>query len=207
MPSRRTKANSHRELLRERILDILGTVGLQSRVYDLFPHELSGGMKQRVCIAMAIALNPSLIIADEPTSALDVVVQRVVAQTLLDVKKRLNVSMILIGHDMGLQAQLVDRIAVMYAGNIAEITPVQAAFDAPLHPYTQLLIASIPSIKARKALHVTEGLTHDLRRPPPGCVFSLRCPQVADECRAVVPLMREMRPDQQVACHRCELWM
>jgi oligopeptide/dipeptide ABC transporter ATP-binding protein len=164
-------------------------------------------MKQRVCIAMAIALNPSLIIADEPTSALDVVVQRVVAQTLLDVKKRLNVSMILIGHDMGLQAQLVDRIAVMYAGNIAEITPVQAAFDAPLHPYTQLLIASIPSIKARKALNVTEGLTHDLRRPPPGCVFSLRCPHVADECRAVVPLMREMRPGQQVACHRCELWM
>ncbi len=193
--------------LRERILDILSTVGLQSRVYDLFPHELSGGMKQRVCIAMAIALNPSLIIADEPTSALDVVVQRVVAQTLLDVKKRLNVSMILIGHDMGLQAQLVDRIAVMYAGNIAEITPVQTAFDAPLHPYTQLLIASIPSIKARRALNITEGLTHDLRRPPPGCVFSLRCPHVADECRAVVPLMREMRPGQQVACHRCENWM
>jgi peptide/nickel transport system ATP-binding protein len=201
------EGNQPSRVLKERILDILGTVGLQSRVYDLFPHELSGGMKQRVCIAMAIALNPSLIIADEPTSALDVVVQRVVAQTLLDVKKRLNVSMILIGHDMGLQAQLVDRIAVMYAGNIAEITPVQAAFDAPLHPYTQLLIASIPSIKARKALNVTEGLTHDLRRPPPGCVFSLRCPHVADECRAVVPLMREMRPGQQVACHRCELWM
>src|SRR5229473_5682953 len=125
-------------VLRERIMEILTTVGLQSRVYDLFPHELSGGMKQRVCIAMAIALNPSLIIADEPTSALDVVVQRVVAQTLLDVKKRLNVSMILIGHDMGLQAQLVDRIAVMYAGNIAEITPVESAFSAPLHPYTQL---------------------------------------------------------------------
>ena len=201
------EGNQPARLLRERILEILNTVGLQSRVYDLFPHELSGGMKQRVCIAMAIALNPSLIIADEPTSALDVVVQRVVAQTLLDVKRRLNVSMILIGHDMGLQAQLVDRIAVMYAGNIAEITPVQSAFDAALHPYTQLLIASIPSIKARKPLNVTEGLTHDLRRPPPGCVFSLRCPHVADECRAVVPLMREMRPDQYVACHRCELWM
>jgi peptide/nickel transport system ATP-binding protein len=196
-----------RRALRERILEILSTVGLQSRVYDLFPHELSGGMKQRVCIAMAIALNPSLIIADEPTSALDVVVQRVVAQTLLDVKKRLNVSMILIGHDMGLQAQLVDRIAVMYAGNIAEITPVQAAFDEPLHPYTQLLIASIPSIKERKPLRVTEGLTHDLRRPPPGCVFNLRCPHAADECRALVPLIREMKPDHRVACHRCELWM
>jgi len=164
-------------------------------------------MKQRVCIAMAVILNPSLIIADEPTSALDVVVQRVVAQTLLDVKERLNVSMILIGHDMGLQAQLVDRIAVMYAGNVVEIAPVQAAFSEPLHPYTQLLISSIPSIKTRKPLHVTEGLTHDLRRPPPGCVFSLRCPQVADECRITSPQLREMRPDHFVACHRVENWM
>jgi len=197
-----------RRALKERILDVLATVGLPpTRVYDLFPHELSGGMKQRVCIAMAIALNPSLIIADEPTSALDVVVQRVVAQTLLDVKRRLNVSMILIGHDMGLQAQLVDRIAVMYAGNIVEIAPVQAAFSEPLHPYTQLLIAAIPSIKERKPLKVTEGLTHDLRRPPPGCVFSLRCPHVADECRAIVPALREMKPDHLVACHRCENWL
>jgi peptide/nickel transport system ATP-binding protein len=194
--------------LKQRILDILATVGLPpTRVYDLFPHELSGGMKQRVCIAMAIALNPSLIIADEPTSALDVVVQRVVAQTLLDVKRRLNVSMILIGHDMGLQAQLVDRLAVMYAGNIVEIAPVLAAFSDPLHPYTQLLISAIPSIKERKPLQVTEGLTHDLRRPPPGCVFSLRCPHVTDQCRAVVPLLREMKPDHLVACHNVEYWL
>ncbi|HYW86231.1 MAG TPA: ABC transporter ATP-binding protein [Chloroflexota bacterium] len=196
-----------KKVLRERILGILSTVGLPSRVYELFPHELSGGMKQRVCIAMAIALNPSLIIADEPTSALDVVVQRVVAQTLLDVKERLNVSMILIGHDMGLQAQLVDRIAVMYAGNIAEIAPVQAAFGEALHPYTQLLIGSIPSIKERKPLRVSEGLTHDLRRPPPGCVFHLRCPHVAEECRIEVPRLRELKMSHQVACHRCELWM
>ncbi len=195
-------------VLKERILETLSTVGLPSRrVYDLFPHELSGGMKQRVCIGMAVILNPSLIIADEPTSALDVVVQRVVAQTLLDVKERLNVSMILIGHDMGLQAQLVDRIAVMYAGNVVEIAPVEAAFSEPLHPYTQLLISSIPSIKERKPLNVTEGLTHDLRRPPPGCVFSLRCPHVAEECRMTPPQLREMRPDHFVACHRVEHWM
>ena len=125
------------QALRERILQLLNMVGLPSRAYTLYPHELSGGMKQRVCIAMAIALNPTLLIADEPTSALDVVVQRVVAQTLLDVKARLNVSMILIGHDMGLQAQLVDRLAVMYAGNIVEIAPVKGAFEESLHPYTQ----------------------------------------------------------------------
>jgi peptide/nickel transport system ATP-binding protein len=187
--------------LKERILRLLAMVGLPSRIYDMYPHELSGGMKQRVCIAMAIALTPSVIIADEPTSALDVVVQRVVAQTLLDVKRTLGVSMILIGHDMGLMAQLVDRIAVMYAGNIVEIAPVKEIFAEPLHPYTQLLLASIPSVKERKPLVVTEGLTHDLRRPPPGCIFQLRCPFVMDKCREVVPPLRELRPNHYAACH------
>jgi len=187
--------------LKERILRLLAMVGLPGRVYDMYPHELSGGMKQRVCIAMAIALTPSIIIADEPTSALDVVVQRVVAQTLLDVKRTLGVSMILIGHDMGLMAQLVDRIAVMYAGNIVEIAPVKDIFAEPLHPYTQLLLASIPSVKERKPLVVTEGLTHDLRRPPPGCIFQLRCPFVMDKCREVVPPLRELRPNHFAACH------
>jgi oligopeptide/dipeptide ABC transporter ATP-binding protein len=188
--------------LNDQILGLLNDVGLPARVAENYPHELSGGMKQRVCIAMAIALNPPLIIADEPTSALDVVVQRVVAQTLLDVKRRLGVAMILIGHDMGLQAQLVDRIAVMYAGNIAELAPVKSAFAEPLHPYTQLLIASIPSIKHKKPLKVTEGLTHDLRNPPPGCVFQFRCPSVMDKCKvAPSPALREVRPDHRVACH------
>ena len=187
--------------LKERILRLLSMVGLPGRVYTMYPHELSGGMKQRVCIAMAIALTPSVIIADEPTSALDVVVQRVVAQTLLDVKRTLGVAMILIGHDMGLMAQLVDRIAVMYAGNIVEIAPVKDIFAEPLHPYTQLLLASIPSVKERKPLVVTEGLTHDLRRPPPGCIFQLRCPFVMDKCREVVPPLRELRPNHYAACH------
>jgi oligopeptide/dipeptide ABC transporter ATP-binding protein len=187
--------------LKQRILGLFDLVGLPARVYDQFPHELSGGMKQRVCIAMAIALSPPLIIADEPTSALDVVVQRVIAQTLLDVKNRLGVSMVLIGHDMGLQAQLVDRIIVMYAGNIVEVTPVKAAFERPLHPYTQLLIASIPSIKERKPLKITEGLTHDLRNPPPGCIFQFRCPHVMDVCRRIVPPLLEEDPEHFVACH------
>jgi peptide/nickel transport system ATP-binding protein len=187
--------------LKERILNLFDKVGLPARVYDLYPHELSGGMKQRVCIAMAIALSPPLIIADEPTSALDVVVQRVIAQTLLNVKADLGVSMILIGHDMGLQAQLVDRIIVMYAGNIVEVAPVEPAFENPLHPYTQLLIASIPSIKERKPLKITEGLTHDLRNPPPGCIFQFRCPFVMDVCRTVVPPLLEKGPGHLVACH------
>jgi peptide/nickel transport system ATP-binding protein len=144
-------------------------------------------MKQRVCIAMAIALSPPLIIADEPTSALDVVVQRVVAQTLLDVKRRLGVSMLLIGHDMGLQAQMADRIAVMYAGNIVEVGPVDEIFADPLHPYTQRLIASVPTIRERKPLareaRSPDGtdLTPDLRRPRPS------------------PPLRELKPDHFVA--------
>jgi len=192
-----------REALRERILELLNMVGLPGRVYRMYPHELSGGMKQRVCIAMAIALSPSLVIADEPTSALDVVVQRVVAQTMLEVKEKLDVSMILIGHDMGLQAQLVDRIAVMYAGNMMEIAPVKDIFAKPLHPYTQLLIEAIPSIKERKPLKVTEGLTHDLRDPPPGCVFHPRCgsPRATARCREEVPVLHQVAPRHYVACH------
>jgi len=198
------KGKQPKKVLKERILKLNTLVGLPTRVYTMYPHELSGGMKQRVCIAMAIALNPSLVIADEPTSALDVIVQRVVAQTLLDIKDRLGVSMLVIGHDMGLMAQVVDRVAVMYAGNIVEVGPVKAVLKEPLHPYSQLLIESIPSIKERKPLKITEGLTHDLRDPPPGCIFQFRCPHVTEECRAEVPPLQKVDPGHKVACHLYE---
>jgi len=186
-----------------RVLDLLAAVGLPRSVHNMYPHELSGGMKQRVCIAMAISLHPSLIIADEPTSALDVVVQRLVIQTLMEIRQRLNVSMLLIGHDMGLQAQLVDRIAVMYAGRIMEVAPVEEIFDSPLHPYTRLLVESIPSIKERKPLRVTEGLMLDLRDPPPGCAFQLRCGQTSEICRSIEPPLLQVAPEHYVACHFC----
>ncbi len=191
--------------LEARILELFRTVGLPARVYGMYPHELSGGMKQRVCIAMGIVLNPAVVIADESTSALDVVVQRVVAQTLLKVKEMLGVSMIMIGHDMGLMAQMVDRIAVMYAGKIVEIAPVRSLFKDPMHPYSQVLIDSIPSLKERKPLKITEGLTHDPRNPPPGCIFQLRCPYVMDVCKTKEPELRELKERQQVACHLYEL--
>jgi oligopeptide/dipeptide ABC transporter ATP-binding protein len=190
--------------IKPRILELLSTVGLPGRVYDLYPHELSGGMKQRVCIAMAIALNPTIIIADESTSALDVVVQRVVAQTLLKVKQALGVSMIMIGHDMGLMAQMVDRVAVMYAGKIVEIAPVKEIFADPKHPYSQLLIESVPTLRERKPLKITEGITHDPRNPPPGCIFQLRCPFVMEKCRVHAPPMLEVKTGQQVACYLYE---
>jgi oligopeptide/dipeptide ABC transporter ATP-binding protein len=140
-----------RRQLRRRITDLLESVGLPSRVAEMYPHELSGGMKQRVCIAMAIALSPQLIVADEPTSALDVVVQRVVAETLKAVQARLNAAVLLIGHDMGLQAQLVDHLGVMYGGRLVEVGAVRDIFKNPVHPYTRRLIASSPSIKQRSA--------------------------------------------------------
>ncbi len=197
-------ARMSRAELKTRILELLQWVGLPERIYSMYPHELSGGMKQRACIAMAIALNPSVIIADESTSALDVVVQRVVAQTMLKVKLELGVSMIMIGHDMGLMAQMADRIVVMYAGNIVEIATVEHMFKNPGHPYTQLLIESVPSLKERKPLKITEGITHDPRNPPPGCIFQLRCPFVMDRCHTEKPLRQEIRPGQEVACHLYE---
>ncbi len=190
-----------KEALKERIYDLFQKVGLPNRIYNMYPHELSGGMKQRVCIAMAVALNPSVVIADEATSALDVVVQRIVAQTLVQVKDEIGVSLIVIGHDMGLLAQIVDRIAVMYAGKIVEIAPVENAYARPLHPYTQLLIDSIPSIKERKPLKITEGITHDPRNPPSGCIFRLRCPFAWEYCALHEPLPVVVEERHEVACH------
>jgi peptide/nickel transport system ATP-binding protein len=190
--------------MKQRLLKLLGTVGLPGRVLNMYPHELSGGMKQRVCIAMAIALNPKMIIADESTSALDVVVQRLVAQTLLKVKQELGISMIMIGHDMGLMAQMVDRIAVMYSGKIVEIAPVKEFFANPKHPYSQLLIDSVPSLKEHKPLKVVEGITHDPRHPPPGCIFQLRCPFVMDVCRIDPPPMLKDKSGHEVACYLYE---
>jgi peptide/nickel transport system ATP-binding protein len=133
----------------QRIHELLGSVGLPERVVRMHPHELSGGMKQRVCIAMAIALEPKVMVADEPTSALDVIVQRAVAETLKAVQARLGTAVLVIGHDMALQAQLVDRIGVMCRGRLVEIGPVRSVFRAPAHPYTKLLLQAVPSLRDR----------------------------------------------------------
>jgi peptide/nickel transport system ATP-binding protein len=184
-----------------RLPDLLATVGLQPNVLGLYPHELSGGMKQRVCIAIAISLQPQVIIADEPTSALDVVVQRQIMQTLSNVQKRLNASVLLVGHDMGLMAQFVDRIGVMYGGRLVEVAPVREVFKEPLHPYTQLLISSLPSLKTKGVFRGIPGTPPSLLVPPSGCVFHPRCPKVMPQCSVQVPVLREIRPDHWVSCH------
>src|SRR4029078_3066379 len=144
--------------LDERITALLARVGLPPQVANMFPHELSGGMKQRVVIAIAISLRPKVIIADEPTSALDVVVQRQIVETLKRVQDQLGAAIILVGHDMGLMAQVVDRLGVMYAGTLAEVCDVDAMFREPLHPYSQLLIASLPRLDRKSALQETAAL-------------------------------------------------
>ena len=183
-----------------RIKALLADVGLPQTVSRMYPHELSGGMKQRACIAIAISLRPKVIIADEPTSALDVVVQRQVMATLARVQQDLVAAVILIGHDMGLKAQFVDRLAVMYAGRLVEVAPIAEIITKPRHPYTRALIAALPSLERRGALAGIPGLAPLLRDLPPGCAFHPRCPQATDRCRIEKPMARDIA-GAQVACH------
>ena len=185
----------------ERIASLLDQVGLRPEVANMFPHQLSGGMKQRVSIAIAISLRPKVIIADEPTSALDVVVQRRVMQTLRKVQEDLNAAVILIGHDMGLMAQFADHVGVMYAGKLVEVGPVSDIFAQAQHPYSQLLMESLPSLDEKAGFHSIRDLPPSLLNPPPGCIFHPRCPYVVDRCRMEVPVLRAVAADRRAACH------
>jgi peptide/nickel transport system ATP-binding protein len=183
-----------------RIAALLAEVGLPESVARMYPHELSGGMKQRACIAIAICLHPKVIIADEPTSALDVVVQRQVMATLARVQRELGAAVILVGHDMGLMAQFVDRLAIMYAGRLVEVAPIAEMITRPRHPYTRALIASLPSLDTRGALAGIPGLAPLLRDLPDGCAFHPRCTLAVGRCRTEKPKLRDI-DGAQVACH------
>ena len=185
----------------EWIGELMQRVGLSRGAADMYPHELSGGMKQRVCIAIAICLKPKVIIADEPTSALDVVVQHQVMETLENLRAELGASVILIGHDMGLMAQAVDRIGVMYAGDLIETGSIETLFREPLHPYTRLLMASLPSLDHKETARGIPGLMPSLLNKPKGCPFHPRCPEAFDRCKLEEPRLRTMQPNRAVACH------
>jgi peptide/nickel transport system ATP-binding protein len=190
-----------KKALDERITDLLAKVGLPPQVANMYPHELSGGMKQRVVIAIAISLKPKVIIADELTSALDVVVQRQVMETLKGIQAEIGASVILVGHDMGLMAQFVERLGVMYAGRLMEISPVGEIFSRPRHPYTQLLISSLPSVETKGTFTGIPGLPPSLLDVPSGCVFHPRCPLAQAQCQTEVPKLREIQPNLWVSCH------
>src|SRR5580658_10650595 len=189
-----------RGALTEQIHALLAQVGLPREVAQKYPHELSGGMKQRACIAIAISLRPKVIIADEPTSALDVVVQRQVMATLARVQQDLGAAVILIGHDTGLMAQFVDRLAIMYAGRLVEVAPIAEIISRPRHPYTRALIAALPSLQQRGALSGIPGLSPSLHELPSGCAFHPRCGLAVERCRSERPAVRQTE-GAAVACH------
>ncbi|WP_341914680.1 ABC transporter ATP-binding protein [Ferrovibrio terrae] len=173
---------------------------------DDYPHQLSGGMRQRAMIAMALACGPELLIADEPTTALDVTVQAQILDLLRELQRDLGTAIMLISHDMGVIAEMADHVAVMYAGRIVEQAPVEMLFDAPQHPYTIGLLGSIPRLDHTKdRLAAIEGSVPDPMDPPPGCRFSPRCPFVEDQCRAAAPELRDVLPGHAVACWKAPL--
>jgi peptide/nickel transport system ATP-binding protein len=189
-----------RAAIEDRCRRALASVDLAAGVYRMHPHELSGGMKQRVCIAIGILLDPKVIIADEPTSALDVVTQRQVMETIDNIQKRLKAAVILIGHDMGLMAQFVDKVAVMYAGRLVEVSTVREMFTDPKHPYAKALISSLPNLKNKGVFQGIPGLAPSLLRLPSGCAFHPRCTQVMDVCRSKRPESVTLAGGRVVTC-------
>ncbi len=184
----------------EELLDLVGVGRHRVRSY---PHELSGGQRQRVMIAMALALNPPLVIADEPTTALDVVVQAQILNLFKELRDKFGMSMIFITHDLTTMFELVDRIAIMYAGKIVEIGPTDKIVDDPLHPYTQLLVKAVPRIGKgeRGKFEYIPGSPPNLLEPPPGCRFHPRCPKRFEPCDREEPRIIQVDRDRWVACH------
>jgi peptide/nickel transport system ATP-binding protein len=181
---------------------LLEMVGIEpSRAKD-YPHEFSGGMKQRVMIAMALACNPQLLIADEPATALDVIVQAQILKLMRDLQRKMNLSMMLITHDLSIIAETCNKVAIMYAGKIVEYADTKRIFREPQHPYTRGLIGAFPSIKGpRRKLISIPGTPPDLLNPPSGCRFHPRCPYTNDKCKSIEPEIKDLGGGHYVACH------
>ena len=185
---------------RERVARLFRMVGLDPQLMERYPHEFSGGMRQRAVIAMALSCDPAVIIADEPTTALDVIVQDRILRELKDVQQELRMAMIYISHDIGVVAEVTDRMGVMYAGNLVELGDTDDVFGAPLHPYTAALMSSFPSVSGEKtALATLPGEPPNLIDPPTGCPFHPRCAHATDECRREYP-PQVSRGTQWAAC-------
>ena len=193
---------------RERIQQLLETVGMDPRALRRYPHEFSGGQRQRIGIARALALGPELIVADEPISALDVSIQAQIINLLADLRERLGLTLIFIAHDLAAVRHISDRIAVMYLGRIVELAPARTIVAAPRHPYTQALISAVPlpdpvHERTRQRTVLTGELPSPVN-PPTGCPFHTRCPLREDRCARDVPPLREIAPGHRVACHLVE---
>ncbi|MFJ6721361.1 MULTISPECIES: ABC transporter ATP-binding protein [unclassified Streptomyces] len=188
------------------LMDRVRIPAAKQRVGD-YPHQFSGGMRQRIMIAMALALEPALIIADEPTTALDVTVQAQVMDLLAELRRELDMGLILITHDLGVVADVADKIAVMYAGRIVEAAPVHEIYAAPAHPYTRGLLDSIPRLDQKgQELYAIKGLPPNLLRIPPGCAFNPRCPMAQPVCRTDVPPLYEVTESPVPRTSACHFW-
>ena len=184
------------------IEEYLGYVGLHSNIANRYPHELSGGMKQRAVIAAALFLKPKLVILDEPTTALDVIVQAQIINLLKKLKKEFDLSFIFITHDLSLEAEIADRVCVMYGGKIMELADNKDIYQKPLHPYTKRLLAATPRLnKSVRKLDFIEGVPPDLLNPPTGCLFYERCKERIEKCKDEEPEIKEISKGHYCACH------
>ena len=186
---------------RQRAADLVDKLGISASRLTDYPHQLSGGMRQRIMIGLALVLNSDLIIADEPTTSLDVIVEAQILELMKGLKRDFDLTMILITHNMGIVAELADRIAVMYAGKLVEVAEAVPLYDTPLHPYTQGLLKSIPNISLEEQkLETMPGSPPDLIEPPTGCNFHPRCPYAMEKCSSVEPPMKEIENGHRAAC-------
>jgi peptide/nickel transport system ATP-binding protein len=185
----------------ERIREHVKKLGLPPDVLNSYPHELSGGMRQRAAIALATVFKPSLIIADEPTTALDVVVQRGVLQLLKEIQAESKNTVLLVTHDMAVHANVADRVGIMYAGRLVEEARSEIIFKKPVHPYTRHLISSLPVIGDKSGKSSLEGTPPNLANPPEGCRFHPRCPMAQESCKTEIPLMQNIENGHRAACH------
>ena len=199
----RSHNHCSKEEARKRAMEMLETVGIPKERYDEYPHQFSGGMKQRVVIAMSIACEPHLILADEPTTALDVTIQAQVLELMNELKEKFQTSMLLITHDLGVVAQVCDRVAIMYAGEIVESGDIEAVYENPRHPYTIGLFESIPSLDEHvEKLKPIKGQMPDPANLPSGCSFWPRCPYAEEDCKKRKPPITKLEGDHQVRCIR-----
>lgn len=195
------KKKETKEQILKRIADYLKELNLSPDLLNAYPFQLSGGMRQRVIIALATFMSPKVVLADEPTTALDVVVQRGILMMLMRLQKQLRNTMVIVSHDMGVHYQITDRMGIMYSGSMVELGKTEDIFERPIHPYTEMLVGALPRVGDKSQKTGIPGRPPALTNPPEGCRFAPRCPKATKECKKTVPLFRQVEPGRYAACH------